>query len=231
MSNRNFYTYAYLREDGTPYYIGKGCGNRAFKGHNVFVPPNERILFLKKNLTEEEAFRHEVYMIAVFGRKNIGTGILWNFTDGGEGTSGRVWTNEQREKISESLMGHPVSESTRERQSKNNWMRRQDIPQSYRDKQREIALANGNTPPSRLGTSWWTNGEETRMQEESPGEGWVQGRGEIHTPGFKKKLRERCLKNGPPESFNKAGTKWWTNGVKTTMSRECPGEGWREGRK
>jgi hypothetical protein len=76
-----YYTYAYLREDKTPYYIGKGKGNRLYvkKNRKVFPPLNKNlIIFLKKNLSEEEAFKHEIYMIAVFGRKDLGTGILHN---------------------------------------------------------------------------------------------------------------------------------------------------------
>ena len=101
MVNPNrFYTYAYLREDKTPYYIGKGTGKRIYQtdGKPCNKPPKDRIIFLKQNITEEEAFKHEIYMIAVFGRKDLGTGILRNKTDGGEGSSGAIIGEETREK-------------------------------------------------------------------------------------------------------------------------------------
>lgn len=101
-----FYTYAYLREDRTPYYIGKGSGNRVYKRTKKCIKPpkdKSRIIFLKQNLTEEEAFRHEKYMIAVFGRKDLRTGILYNKSDGGDGVSGI--NEETRRKISEIKKG------------------------------------------------------------------------------------------------------------------------------
>jgi hypothetical protein len=106
----DYYTYAYLREDRTPFYIGRGKGRRAFdKSHNVKVPPKDRILFLKTGLTFAESVDHERYMIAVFGRKDNGTGILRNITDGGEGMDGWVPTLETRAKMSRSQKGrqHP----------------------------------------------------------------------------------------------------------------------------
>ena len=108
----NYYTYAYLREDKTPYYVGKGRGNRAYDKRRRIKPPKDksRILLLKKNLTEAEAFKHEVYMIFVLGRKDLGTGILHNLTNGGEGVSGRVKSKTERQAISERMSGenHPL---------------------------------------------------------------------------------------------------------------------------
>lgn len=106
----NYYTYAYLREDGTPYYIGKGKGNRIYRKDKRIRPPNNkvRIIFLKQNLTEEDAFEHEIYMIAVFGRKDLRTGILLNKTNGGEGSSGFVHSKESVKNISKSKKGTPA---------------------------------------------------------------------------------------------------------------------------
>jgi hypothetical protein len=125
-----YYTYAYLREDRSPYYIGKGKGKRVYeKCGRTIKPPKDksRILILKQNLTEAEAFRHEVYMIAVYGRKDLGTGILHNRTNGGEGGSGRIVSEETRRKLSESTKGEkhpqygkPISEESRRKNSKSN---------------------------------------------------------------------------------------------------------------
>jgi|14BtaG_2_1085337.scaffolds.fasta_scaffold112533_1 hypothetical protein len=92
----------YCREDGTPYYIGKGKGNRInHHCHGVTRPCIERRKYLKTNLTEEQSIRHEIYLIHVLGRKDNGTGILRNRTNGGEGVSGcnQKKTQTHRENI------------------------------------------------------------------------------------------------------------------------------------
>ena len=97
-----FYVYGYFREDGTPYYIGKGSGYRAWsKTRSIHKPTDKsRIKILADGLTEEEAYSWEADLISLLGRKDLGTGCLRNTIDGGSGgTSGRVLSAETRAKI------------------------------------------------------------------------------------------------------------------------------------
>jgi hypothetical protein len=84
-----FYTYLYLRENGTPYYVGKGKEKRAYQsGKNHYPPKDKTYIILQEFLSEEDAFTAEKFLIAYYGRKDRDHGLLRNLTDGGEGLTG-----------------------------------------------------------------------------------------------------------------------------------------------
>jgi len=103
-----FYSYLWLRADGTPYYAGKGKDRRAFirESHRCFPPIDRNRILIFPQPSEADAFESEIALIDLFGRKDLGTGCLRNFTNGGEGSSGRKPTDGERQKNSEAQKGN-----------------------------------------------------------------------------------------------------------------------------
>lgn len=117
--------YQYLRSKdsesglkGTPYYIGKGKGNRCFVNHRSFKPPKDEFIFIYADqMSEEDAFTLEIMLIARYGRLDLGTGCLRNRTDGSDGFSGIVPSPESIEKRRKANLGRKRSPESRARMS------------------------------------------------------------------------------------------------------------------
>lgn len=117
-SPRVSYLYILLRPiaDEPVRYIGKGSGHRmhshAKLGIRHYNPTladdyaefgSLQVRKIIDSLTEREAHYVEAKLISIVGRQDLGRGPLANLTDGGEGVSGHVWTDEQRAAHSERI--------------------------------------------------------------------------------------------------------------------------------
>lgn len=144
MDSNRFYVYIYLdpRKPGEykygdfefdyePFYIGKGSNVRKFDffiGRNKFCLNKINkiiktmdclpvVITVKENLIEEDAFTLEIELIKIIGRLNLKRGPLTNLTDGGEGFSGYLPTEETRVKISRANTGLKRTKESRVRMS------------------------------------------------------------------------------------------------------------------
>lgn len=118
-----YYVYAHYNPiKNEIFYIGKGFKDRAYrtKCRNKFwklvvEKHGYEIQFLHNNLSESEAIILEIYYINKIGRRDCGKGPLVNLTDGGEGSSGYIMTQEHKNKIGEKLKGRIFSDEHRKR--------------------------------------------------------------------------------------------------------------------
>lgn len=194
---KQYYVYVY-RDPITqiPFYVGKGCGYRAFS--HLTNSSNSRVRYkiakLKQSLLvpsievidcldESHSFLLEECLIELFGRVNIGTGSLFNFTDGGEGMSGYVHSELAKTKIGNSSKqrhknGHPTWYSnistSKIGKTKENDVGRQKVAEKMIGNQR--ALSRKTTPKGKI---WVTDGSTSRMvyeNELTKLPGWRKGR-------------------------------------------------------
>jgi group I intron endonuclease len=108
---KTHYTYSHNKPDGTPFYIGKGSGRRAFTKRtnpywkNIVAKYGYEVQILSHWDTEKEALNHEVLLIACM--KDMGI-ELCNLTEGGEGATGYQHSEEYKA----SLKGNTYGAST-----------------------------------------------------------------------------------------------------------------------
>ena len=121
-----FYTYIlYNPSSGVPFYVGKGYGSRMYyhqdrvgkgkllKNKHLYytilkiISNNENIVYKKvlENVDEGLAFREEGRLILEIGSADLNTGPLCNMTDGGDGSSGLIYTEEMKKARSERMVG------------------------------------------------------------------------------------------------------------------------------
>lgn len=115
-----YYTYLHCKPDGTPFYVGKGSGNRSHDlvnnrniHHSNIVAKygsNNIQIFVFTRESENDAFLDEICQIEQLRRDGYD---LCNITDGGEGISCMRHSDETKKKISSSMIGHKGSERQR----------------------------------------------------------------------------------------------------------------------
>lgn len=147
---KTYYTYILINSiNSQPFYVGKGVRSRMYQHKRDALNPNYchrsvhrkiqsvmnkggDVLYKKVGqVSESAAFESEIKMIEQYGRKDLGTGILCNLTDGGDGGSkvnpesverrAAKHRGMKRSEESKKLMSEVQKELAKERQEQYGW--------------------------------------------------------------------------------------------------------------
>lgn len=153
------YVYKHIRNDtGEIFYIGIGKQLKrmySFRSRNKYwLNIVNKVGFtseiIENDLTWEDAIVRETFWINYYGRKNNGTGILTNMTDGGEGTTGRIFSENSKQKISNSHKGKTLTSEQKTKISKGNLGKPKPKPEGFGEKISQILKGKKRTEESKL---------------------------------------------------------------------------------
>lgn len=123
---KQFYVYIHKKPDGTPFYVGKGTGNRAYQfskrsnwHKNIVVKYGKENIIIEiiNCFDESQAFDLEKIYIKQFKFSGV---TLVNLTDGGEGVAGLIRgkpSDKHRRKNADAKRGKIQSEETKRKRS------------------------------------------------------------------------------------------------------------------
>jgi hypothetical protein len=228
---RQFYAYVHARPDGTPFYVGKGCGRRSrnfqerSEWHKHIVAKcggQENILVGVYPVSSQEvALDLEKGLVKTFRRMGY---KLCNLTDGGDGCTGYIHSEATRKKRADAIRGQKRSPESRAKMS----ACRRNISDETRAKMSAAAKKKVISTVTRERMATASTGR--RHTEAAKAKISLANK---NPPEAKRiKLRAAGLRGGEAVS----GWRWVTNGV---VNRKYPeetvvkllAEGWRRGRK
>ena len=172
MKVKDYYVYLHRKKtSGVVFYVGKGHANRAWSASgrsahwkSVVKKHGLVVEIVEANLQEWAAFELECALISLYGRMSTGHGLLINLTDGGDGASGRKFTDvelRRRRDASNKLAKDPVW-----RASQSDGLKRKYKLPEYREKHAEGMRKRSNNPE-------WRANEAEGLRKRSDNPEWV----------------------------------------------------------
>lgn len=143
----------------------------------------------------------------------------YNSTLGGDGTHGRVISEEEKEKSRIRMINNNPSKNEDNRKKRSEKMKGKKMPEDVVKRRNETRRKNNPEWHSKEMREKMSLVMKTKVGDKN------HRYGKKHSDETKKKI-SNSIKNNK----NNLGKKWWNNGQVNKMSVECPGNEWISGR-
>lgn len=168
------YVYKHIRPDKNDvFYIGIGVKKNRINSsksrnkfwHNIVSKHGMVSEIIEDNLSWDEACLREKFWIGFYGRKNNNTGVLVNMTDGGDGTYGKIVTDETKKKISKSNKGKVMTEEVKKKISESHKGKPKPKPEYFSEKMRNIVKGSVRSEDSKMKQSITTKKTLSKIKD------------------------------------------------------------------